>query len=151
MNSKLPHHNFLVLCVLFVLYVPCVLFADDQTTKTLHQLFDDSWEFDLQESPVFATRFGDHRWDDKLSRESLADQERRLHRSGGNIERLKQERPDHERNDERMNHDADGFTESAFFSLSAGHAHEPLVRRIMPPRALVPVALATCNETRFTD
>lgn len=80
MNYKLPDRNNLVLCVLFVLfvlYVPYVLSADDPTT-TLHQLFDDSWEFDLQESPVFATRFGDHRFDDKLSRESLADQERRL-------------------------------------------------------------------------
>jgi uncharacterized protein (DUF885 family) len=68
----------LVPAVLLVLFVQSAFSADDQPNKSLHQLFDDSWEFDLHEAPIFATRFGDHRWDDQLSRESLADQERRV-------------------------------------------------------------------------
>lgn len=52
--------------------------AEDTQAERLKELFDEAWEFTLAEDPVFATRFGDHRWDDKLSPESLADQQRRL-------------------------------------------------------------------------
>jgi len=45
---------------------------------SLQQLFDEAWEFGLREDPTFATRFGDHRFDDQLPRASLADQDRRL-------------------------------------------------------------------------
>jgi uncharacterized protein (DUF885 family) len=44
----------------------------------LKQLLDDSWEFGLCESPTFATHVGDHRFNDKLSHDSIADQQRRL-------------------------------------------------------------------------
>lgn len=43
----------------------------------LAKLFADSWEFALVEDPLFATNFGDHRFDDRLPRETLADQARR--------------------------------------------------------------------------
>jgi len=43
----------------------------------LAKLFADSWEFALTEDPLFATSFGDHRFDDRLPRETLADQARR--------------------------------------------------------------------------
>src|SRR5687767_4174357 len=52
--------------------------AQDSAAARLKLLFDDAWEFTLAEDPVFATRFGDHRWDDKLAPDSLADQQRRL-------------------------------------------------------------------------
>ncbi|MBM4002781.1 MAG: DUF885 domain-containing protein [Planctomycetes bacterium] len=37
----------------------------------------DAWEFDLREDPLFATKAGDHRYNDRLPRESLQDQRRR--------------------------------------------------------------------------
>jgi uncharacterized protein (DUF885 family) len=43
----------------------------------LQQLFEDDWEFGLREAPLFATHYGDHRYDDKLSLVSEADEERR--------------------------------------------------------------------------
>ena len=43
--------------------------------------------------------------------EIIADQEGRLHRAGRNVEGLEQEGPDHERDNQRMDDDADGFTE----------------------------------------
>lgn len=49
-----------------------------QDSSELKGLLDDAWEFGLRESPTFATRTGDHRFNDKLSRESIADQKRRL-------------------------------------------------------------------------
>jgi len=46
-------------------------------SSQLEQLFADGWEFTLRESPLFATSFGDHRFDDKLRATSEADHERR--------------------------------------------------------------------------
>jgi len=46
-------------------------------SEQLAKLFADSWEFSLVEDPLFATNFGDHRFDDRLPRETLADQARR--------------------------------------------------------------------------
>jgi uncharacterized protein (DUF885 family) len=55
----------------------------------LERLFADEWEFTLQEYPMFATSFGDHRFDDKLERVSEADHERRHAKERGFYERLK--------------------------------------------------------------
>jgi len=52
--------------------------ADDTASGALTQLFADSWEFALREDPLFATSVGDNRFNDKLPRETLADQQRRL-------------------------------------------------------------------------
>ena len=46
-------------------------------SKQLEQLLADDWEFTLREHPMFATSFGDHRFDDKLGRHAEADHERR--------------------------------------------------------------------------
>lgn len=62
------------------LMVPSAMMAQDSPALRLKQLLEDAWEFQLQEDPIFATRFGDHRWDDQLSSESLADHQRRLER-----------------------------------------------------------------------
>ncbi|MDA1053969.1 MAG: DUF885 domain-containing protein [Planctomycetota bacterium] len=67
--------------VLFVIsLVPAVSIG--QESIALKSLLDDAWEFGLQEDPIFATHVGDHRFNDKLSRESIADQKRRLGRKG---------------------------------------------------------------------
>jgi len=61
--------------------------ADD--TTALKSLLDDSWEFGLQESPTFATHVGDHRFNDQLSHETIADQQRRLAKYRECLARLK--------------------------------------------------------------
>ena len=38
------------------------------STKQLHQLFHDEWEYRLQADPLFATWTGDHRYNDRLPR-----------------------------------------------------------------------------------
>ena len=52
--------------------------GDEIACKALATLFADSWEFALREDPLFATNVGDNRYNDKLPRETLADQKRRL-------------------------------------------------------------------------
>ncbi|MEO8496484.1 MAG: DUF885 domain-containing protein [Planctomycetota bacterium] len=59
-----------------ILFVPSALIG--QESSDLKKLLDDAWEFALQEDPTFATHVGDHRFNDKLSHESIADQVRRL-------------------------------------------------------------------------
>jgi len=49
----------------------------NSATKQLYKLFDEQLEFSLRENPVFATSYGDHRFDDKLAQVSLEDVERR--------------------------------------------------------------------------
>jgi hypothetical protein len=40
--------------------------GQNPASQQLNKLFEDSLEFDLQEDPLFATFYGDHRFDDKL-------------------------------------------------------------------------------------
>ena len=44
---------------------------------TWRRLLDTEWEWRLRENPQFATTVGDHRYDDQLSKESIADETRR--------------------------------------------------------------------------
>jgi uncharacterized protein (DUF885 family) len=45
--------------------------------RELAALLDTEWEWRLRENPQFATSVGDHRYDDQLSKESIADETRR--------------------------------------------------------------------------
>src|SRR5215510_10900550 len=56
--------------------------------ERLARLFDDSWEFTLVEDPLFATHVGDARYNDRLPRETLADQQRRAAAERAFLERL---------------------------------------------------------------
>src|ERR1041385_6317972 len=38
----------------------------------LHAFFDSEWEYNLEQSPLFASYLGDRRWNDKLGDASLA-------------------------------------------------------------------------------
>src|SRR5260370_40744030 len=40
-------------------------------TKALHDLFAAEWEYDMQQSPEFASTLGDRRWNDRWSDDSL--------------------------------------------------------------------------------
>jgi uncharacterized protein (DUF885 family) len=58
--------------------------ADEQ----LRRLFDEAWQFDLREDPLFATQTGDRRYDDRLPRARVADFRRRLEKEREFVERL---------------------------------------------------------------
>ncbi len=57
-------------------------------SETLHALFDDEWEFEMREYPLFATQTGDHRYDDRLPSVSVADELRRDKADHGFLDRL---------------------------------------------------------------
>jgi uncharacterized protein (DUF885 family) len=63
--------------------------ADEAAGRQLARLFADSFEFELKEDPLFATSYGDRRYNDKLPSVSLADQRRRLAQERVFVERLK--------------------------------------------------------------
>jgi uncharacterized protein (DUF885 family) len=51
--------------------------ASDAATAALHTLFDAEWDQTMRDDPVYASRLGDHRFDDRWPDESLAAHERR--------------------------------------------------------------------------
>ncbi len=57
-------------------------------TAALHQLFKDEEQWEYREFPVGATYSGVHDYDDRLSHETPADQERRLKDAKGFLDRL---------------------------------------------------------------
>ena len=50
--------------------------TSDSATR-LRSLIEREWQFRLEESPLFATAVGDHRWNDRLPSLTLVDLERR--------------------------------------------------------------------------
>jgi uncharacterized protein (DUF885 family) len=54
--------------------------ANGQTVaaEKLRQLIDEVWQFDLQESPLLATRVGVHQYNDQLGHQAVADHKRRI-------------------------------------------------------------------------
>jgi uncharacterized protein (DUF885 family) len=60
------------------IWFACGLAAAEPTaSEQLAELLAQSWEFALVEDPLFATHAGDGRYNDRLPRETLADQDRR--------------------------------------------------------------------------
>jgi uncharacterized protein (DUF885 family) len=64
--------------------------AAETSSQQLQSLFADSWEFDLQADPLFASQTGDHRYDDRLPRVTIAEFERRLEMDRELVRRLEQ-------------------------------------------------------------
>jgi len=56
--------------------------------EQLAALFEDSWQFSLSEDPLFATHAGDHRYNDRLPRVTLADELRRIEAEREFLKRL---------------------------------------------------------------
>src|SRR2546425_11860745 len=52
----------------------------DSEVRTFHRLIDRYWDFVLRDDPLFATRIGDHRFDDRLPAASERAQTHRLQR-----------------------------------------------------------------------
>jgi len=84
------------------LLLACQQLAYGQTgdAEDLSQLIDEVWQFDLKESPLFATRVGVRRYNDQLGHQAVADHKRRIlaKREFDNrlrkIDRSKLKRPD---------------------------------------------------------
>jgi uncharacterized protein (DUF885 family) len=66
----------LATCLLLPVAAP-VLHAQEDAHSQLHALFDEAWEFDLREYPVFATSVGDQRYNDRLGSVAPSDHARR--------------------------------------------------------------------------
>jgi len=62
--------------------------VETAASQQFERLIADEWEFRLRESPVFATRCADYRFNDKLPKVSLADQDRRIAVQRKFLERL---------------------------------------------------------------
>src|SRR5579872_568260 len=70
----------------------------------------------------------------------IADQERRDHRAGGNVEGLKQEGADDERNDQRMDNDAHRLGKASLLSFGSSlHAHSPIILPSLSPTRPAPL------------
>ena len=52
--------------------------SQETPAMQFQKLTDDVWEFDLHEDPLWATHYGDTRFNDRLPSETLEDQQRRL-------------------------------------------------------------------------
>lgn len=79
--------------------------SPNAATRALHRLFQEDWEFTLQEDPLFATRVGDHRYNDRLPSVTVADFERRLARHRDFLRRLRAIPRDALRPADRLNYD----------------------------------------------
>jgi uncharacterized protein (DUF885 family) len=95
---------------------------ETDAATAFHALLEESWEFNLREDPVWATRVGDHRWNDRLGRNTLADQQRRERASRDFLKRLDAIDRDALVRADQINYDifrralVDGITESEFES-----------------------------------
>jgi uncharacterized protein (DUF885 family) len=73
--------------------------------KRLTEFLDQWWEFDMQEDPWNATRVGDHRFNDRLARETVADQERRMQARRELLKRLEAIPRQELQREEQINYD----------------------------------------------
>ncbi len=73
---------FLLVCL------PAMSAAMADDAQDLHRLFDDAWEYDLQEDPLWATHVGDHRANDRLPDVGSPAQQRRLGKKREFLKRL---------------------------------------------------------------
>ena len=79
--------------------------ADEAASGELSQLIDDMWEWNMRESPLFATSVGDHRFNDQLPKVSVADSQRRHEKDREFLKRIEAiERGDLSAN-EQVNYD----------------------------------------------
>ena len=56
----------LFLTLVLTLAVASALHPADEPTAALKAILDEAWEFQLREEPLFATRVGDRRYNDRL-------------------------------------------------------------------------------------
>jgi uncharacterized protein (DUF885 family) len=79
--------------------------AEPTASERLNALFAESWEYTLAEDPLFATHAGDNRYNDRLPRETLADQARRDQAQREYLARLEAIPGDELSRDEQVSYD----------------------------------------------
>ena len=60
-----------------VMVVGCSAPAGESSVDELHALFDEAWDFQMQENPMWATAVGIHDYNDRLPSLTIEDEERR--------------------------------------------------------------------------
>ncbi len=96
------HHILLALFVAAFMSVATT--RGNSPSEQLKSLIDESWEFDLNESPLFATAVGDHRANDRLGSVSVADEKRRADKKRDFLQRLEAIDTNSLTGDERLNY-----------------------------------------------
>jgi len=76
----------LIFLALVALSAPSLAVA---SSAELTQLLDDVWQWRMEEWPQYATRSGDHRYNDRLAKVSLADAERAVKENAAFLKRLR--------------------------------------------------------------
>ncbi len=93
-----------LLTLAFVVAPPPTV-AQDTTADRLHQLFEDAWEYRLQENPLFATSVGVHTYNDELPTVSAEAAKRRLKKERAFLKRLREIDRSALSNEDRLNYD----------------------------------------------
>jgi len=83
-------HFFLLLSVSLSCLPLASVIAEEAASLKFDELVDEVWEFDLRESPLFATSVGDNRFNDQLARVSPEDSQRRYKAKQEFFQRLEQ-------------------------------------------------------------
>ncbi len=92
----------------------------DNPSAQLNKLLQDDWEFTLKENPLFATYYGDQRFNDRLTDASLSGEKRREEQNKKFLERLSRINRDVLSESDQLNYDLyrkeleNSLTESAF-------------------------------------
>lgn len=97
--------NLLFLTILACLLVSGCTKKPNTDSVKLQKLFDDELEFSLREHPLFATYYGDHRFDDKLPQVTLADINRQFEQTKKFLQQLQSINKDALSETERVNYD----------------------------------------------
>jgi uncharacterized protein (DUF885 family) len=90
-----------LLPIITALFMISCISEDDR----LQNLFDDHWEYSLQENPLFATNQGDHRFNDKMPESGLAGMERHYEEATEFLDRLNRVNRDALIEESKLNYD----------------------------------------------
>ena len=100
----MKHIYSLTIVTVFFVFNSCSIKQETESEK-LHNLFNDVWEWGLQEFPTRATYLGDYRYNDRLADMSLAAVQRRHHKNKiilGILENINRDQLDP---DDKLNYD----------------------------------------------
>ena len=100
----MKHIYSLTIVTVFFVFNSCSIKQETESEK-LHNLFNDVWEWGLQEFPTRATYLGDYRYNDRLADMSLAAVQRRHHKNKIILGRLENINRDQLDPDDKLNYD----------------------------------------------